>query len=985
MSTRARIRFAVPLLIGAFLVGIIGIQSVTANSTAQPLPFSQDWSNTGQITTDNVWTGVPGIMGFLGNNLTPIEGIDPQTVLVGGDTATVLANQTDPSTVFQGGVAEFQDGDPTIAIKGSATADAANIVLTLNTVGKSNVFVSYNLRDIDSSPADAMQSVAVQYRVGTSGTYTNLPAGFVADATTGPNEATLVTPVEVGLPAAANDKSAVQVRIITANATGPDEWVGVDDISAIAAEDDPPDVQSTSPANGDTNVPIGSNLSVTFTEPVDLASGWFTLNCATSGSHSATVSGGPKTFTINPTVPFVHNEMCQLRIRARSVTDQDTIDPPNRMPLDTTVSFRTIPPDDAPFVTGFAPADGTTNVPIADNLGVAFSEPVDVAAGAFTLDCATSGAHALAVSGGPTAFTLDPTTDLGYSEQCTLTAHAAKISDQDTNDPPDNPDADKSVSFTTVPPPDGAPTVTGTTPTDGATDVPVGAALGVTFSEPVDVATGGFTVTCATSGDHTVAVSGGPSTFTLDPDVDFANAESCTLTVHAAQVTDQDTNDPPDTMAADATASFTTIPPDTAPSVVSTDPTDGATAVPVDASPSVTFSEPVNVADGGFTLTCATSGEHTVSVSGGPSTFTIVPDVDFANSEHCTLTVHAAQVSDQDTNDPPDTMAADATASFTTADPIPVDAAPTVVSTSPANTATGVARAANVSVTFSEPVNVVPGWASINCATSGAHPGVPSGGPTTWTVNPNVDFAYSETCTVTITGADITDQDAIDPPDAMTGNTTFAFTTLDAPPPPNTPPTVNAGGPYQVDQGGTVQVSATGTDPEGGAITYAWDLDNDGTFETPGQTATFSAAGLTAPLTRTISVRGTDPGGLTDVKTATVNVVWHNGGFNLPGGNGNRQTFKAGANVPVKFSLGGNHGLDVLRPGYPASDAFTCGGTAPTDATGQIDWGGKLKYDPATDSYSFNWKTDRAWASSCRVLVLGLKDGQTLSVTFEFK
>ena len=984
MSNRARIRIAVPLLIGAFLVGIIGILPVTANSSAQTLPFSQDWSNTGQITTDNVWTNVPGVMGFLGNGLVPnIEGIDPQTVLVGGDSVNVVANQTDVG-LLQGGVAEFELGNPTIALQGTTTADAPNIVITLNTTGKSNVFVSYNLRDIDDTADDAVQSVAVQYRVGLTGTYTNLPAGFVADATTGPNEATLVTPVEAGLPAAANDKAAVQVRIITTNATGNDEWVGIDDISAIAAEDDPPDVQSTTPSAGATNVPIGSNLSVTFSEPVNLSGAWFTIDCATSGTHAATVSGGPTTFTLNPTTPFVHSENCQLRVRARSVTDRDTIDPPDRMPLDKTFSFRTIPPDDAPTITGIAPADGTTNVPVADNLGVAFSEPVDVAGGAFTLDCATSGAHALGVSGGPTAFTLDPATDLGFGESCTLTVHAAKVSDQDTNDPPDTLGADRSVSFTTVPPPDGAPTVTGTTPTDGATDVPVGTSIGVTFSEPVDVATGGFTLTCATSGDHTVAVSGGPSTFTIDPDVDLANAESCTLTVHAAQVTDQDTNDPPNNMAADATASFTTVPPDDAPTVVSTDPTDGVTGVPVDASASVTFSEPVDVADGGFTLTCATSGDHTVSVSGGPTTFTIVPDVDFANSERCTLVVHAALVSDQDANDPPDTMAADTSASFTTADPAPVDDAPTVVSTSPANTATGVARAANVSVTFSEPVNVVPGWAGINCATSGAHPGVASGGPTTWTVNPNADFAFGETCTVTVTGANVTDQDGIDPPDAMAANMSFAFTTLDAPPPPNTPPTVNAGGPYQVDQGGTVQVSATGTDPENGAIAYAWDLDNNGSFETPGQTATFSAAGLTAPLSRTINVRGTDPGGLTDIKSATVNVVWHNGGFDIPGG-GNRPTFKAGANVPVKFSLGGNHGLDILRPGYPASDAYTCGGTAPTNATGQIDWGGKLKYDATTDTYSFNWKTDRAWANSCRVLVLGLKDGQTLSASFEFK
>ena len=872
MSIRARTRFAVPFLIGAFLVGIVGIQSVTANSTAQPLPYSQDWSNTGMITTDNVWTGVPGIMGFLGDHLTPIEGIDPQTVLVGGDTPTVLANQTDPATVLQGGVAEFELGNPTIALKGSSTAGAPNIVLTLNTVGKSNVYVSYNLRDIDASSANAVQSVAVQYRVGTSGTYTNLPAGFVADATTGPNEATLVTPVEVGLPAAANDQNAVQVRIITANASGPDEWVGVDDISAIASDHDAPQVTSTTPANGATNVPTGSNIAIAFNEPVALAAGWFTIDCSISGAHSATVSGGPSSYTLNPTTSFVHSETCTLRIKARSVTDPNAVIPPTHMALDYVTSFVTSPPD-PPKVTSTAPVDGATNVAIGDNLGVAFSKPVNLASGAFTLSCTTTGAHALAVTGGPTAYTLNPTVDLGYGETCALTVHGSAVTDNE--DPPEPMVGDDVVTFATAPPPDAAPSVTATTPTDGATAVPVGTSLDVTFSEPVNVAAGGFTLHCTTSGDHTVAVTGGPTTFTLNPDVDFANSESCTLTVHASQVTDQDTNDPPDNMAADATATFTT------------------------------------------------------------------------------------------------------------ADPTPVDVPPTIVSTTPADAATGVAIDSDVSVTFSEPVNVVPGWAGINCATSGAHPGVLSGGPTTWTVNPNADFAYSETCTVTVTGADVTDQDSTGTPDAMTGNTSFAFTTLDAPPPANTPPTVDAGGPYQVEQGATVQVSATGTDPEGGAITYAWDLDNNGSFETPGQTVTFSAAGLTAPMTLTIAVRGTDPGGLTDVKTATVNVVWHNGGFNLPGG-GNRVTFKAGANVPVKFSLGGDHGLDILRPGYPASDAFTCGGTAPTNATGQINWGGTLKYDAPSDTYSFNWKTDRAWANSCRVLVVGLKDGTNLVATFTF-
>ncbi len=103
-----------------------------------------------------------------------------------------------------------------------------------------------------------------------------------------------------------------------------------------------------------------------------------------------------------------------------------------------------------------------------------------------------------------------------------------------------------------------APTVASKTPDDGATDVALGSNISVTFSEPVTVTGSWFTISCGSSGAHTATVTGGPTTFTLDPDVDFGASEVCTVTVIAAQVADQDVSDPPDNMAANAPFSFTT-------------------------------------------------------------------------------------------------------------------------------------------------------------------------------------------------------------------------------------------------------------------------------------------------------------------------------------------------------------------------------------------------------------------------------------------
>ena len=109
------------------------------------------------------------------------------------------------------------------------------------------------------------------------------------------------------------------------------------------------------------------------------------------------------------------------------------------------------------------------------------------------------------------------------------------------------------------PAPDTAPSVASTTPAGGASEVSTSASIAITFSEPVSVATATFAISCSTSGAHTFVLSGGTTTYSLDPDVDFATGETCTVTVDDQGVRDTDTIDPPDTMSADHTFSFTTV------------------------------------------------------------------------------------------------------------------------------------------------------------------------------------------------------------------------------------------------------------------------------------------------------------------------------------------------------------------------------------------------------------------------------------------
>lgn len=236
---------------GFSLLGGADVTRTFASNAPQTLPFSQNWANTALITANDDWSGVPGIIGYRGDDLTTSTATDPSTILADGSATPIdaIANQTNPDTLTSGGIAEFEITDPVVALQGSGTADAPHIVIHLNTTGQSNIRFQCNLRDIDAAADDATQPVAVQYRVGGTGDYANVPGGFFADVTTG-GTATQVTAVDLTLPANADNQSIVEIRVMTTNAVGSDEWVGIDDISVTGGEA-PPAEKAYADFNGD--------------------------------------------------------------------------------------------------------------------------------------------------------------------------------------------------------------------------------------------------------------------------------------------------------------------------------------------------------------------------------------------------------------------------------------------------------------------------------------------------------------------------------------------------------------------------------------------------------------------------------------------------------------------------------------------------------------------------------------------------------------
>ena len=326
---------------------------------------------------------------------------------------------------------------------------------------------------------------------------------------------------------------------------------------------------------------------------------------------------------------------------------------------------------------------------------------------------------------------------------------------------------------------DAAPTVNATTPANGATAVAVAANVSVTFSEAVNVAGNWFQIVCPISGTRNFAdtvVSGGPASFTINPNADFAQGETCTVTVFAAQVSDQDAIDPPDTMVADFAFSYTTV--DAAPTY-----TGGTASGPIanNATITINFSESVNIAAGGITWACA-AGFTPALPQNGVSTITLTPTGALPDGSACDVTLESTLITDADAVDPPNQLDGDNSGDVTDGDAddrviaFTVDAAPAFVSSTPASGALNFDPTANLTLNFSEPVNATAASFTIDCGAGDLGEVVGGSGSAVITLNPSADLPGGASCTVTGVPLQIDDSDAIDPP-ANPAPFAFSFTT----------------------------------------------------------------------------------------------------------------------------------------------------------------------------------------------------------------
>jgi hypothetical protein len=131
----------------------------------------------------------------------------------------------------------------------------------------------------------------------------------------------------------------------------------------------------------------------------------------------------------------------------------------------------------------------------------------------------------------------------------------------------------------------------------------------------------------------------------------------------------------------------------------------------------------------------------------------------------------------------------------------------------------------------------------------------------------------------------------------------------------------------------------------------------------------------------------TDNVGHQSSASCSYSVIWNFSGFFQPVDNPDvLNVAKAGSAIPVKFSLAGDQGLDILAANSPTTSKIDCGDLTDLDSIETTVNAGQssLSYDPVAGQYVYVWKTDKAWSSSCRQLSVTLADGTTHIAYFKF-
>jgi len=216
------------------------------------------------------------------------------------------------------------------------------------------------------------------------------------------------------------------------------------DFTTVTSDAVAPTVSSFSPSDGSSNVSVGTNITVTFSETVKAGTGTIEIH---AGSATGTViesfdvtSGDQlvfsgKTLTIDPVSDLSYGTHYYVTFASGAVQDLAG----NSYAGTTSYDFTTVTSDTiAPTVTSFTPSDGSYDVAVSTNITVLFSETVKAGSGSIEIHAGSATGTLVesidVTSGDQLVFsgetlTIDPVSDLSYGTHYYVTFASGAVQD----------------------------------------------------------------------------------------------------------------------------------------------------------------------------------------------------------------------------------------------------------------------------------------------------------------------------------------------------------------------------------------------------------------------------------------------------------------------------------------------------------------------------------------------------------------------------
>lgn len=196
-----------------------------------------------------------------------------------------------------------------------------SLVLALNTNGQLNISLSYDVMTLrnpyDGASNTRINEVTLQYRIGSTGVFTNVQGTLYQNDTLTQTSSGVTTPqnlvnIAVTLPPACDNQALVQLRWVNRQISGAGSRpsFAVDNILAAGSGGDTsaPAISALLPANGDTAASPATRPAITFTENIQAGSGNIILHNISNGTRQVFAINGPSvsvsanTLTLNNTL-----------------------------------------------------------------------------------------------------------------------------------------------------------------------------------------------------------------------------------------------------------------------------------------------------------------------------------------------------------------------------------------------------------------------------------------------------------------------------------------------------------------------------------------------------------------------------------------------------------------------------------------------------------------------------------------------------------